>query len=44
LLVSHTIIGRAVFFIAVIAIYWYLLTRPTLGVVRKKLDQELVAQ
>ena len=44
LLVSHTIIGRAVFFIAVIAIYWYLLSRPTLGVVRKKLDQEMVAQ
>ena len=43
LLVSHTIIGRAVFFIAVIAIYWYLLTRPTLGAVRKKLDEELVA-
>jgi exosortase family protein XrtG len=44
LLVSHTIIGRAVFFVGVILIYWYLLTRPTLGVVRKKLDEELVAQ
>lgn len=43
LLVSHTIIGRAVFFVAVIAIYWYLLTRPTLGAVRKKLDEEMVA-
>jgi exosortase/archaeosortase family protein len=43
LLVSHTIIGRAVFFIGVIAIYWYVLSRPTLGAVRKKLDDELVA-
>ncbi len=43
LLISHTIIGRAVFFIGVIAIYWFLLTRPTLGEVRKKLDEEMVA-
>jgi exosortase family protein XrtG len=43
LLVSHTIIGRAVFFVGVVLIYWYLLTRPTIGAVRKKLDEELVA-
>ena len=43
LLVSHTIIGRAVFFIGVIAIYWFLLTRPTLGSVRKKLNEEMSA-
>ncbi len=43
LLVSHTIIGRAVFFAGVILIYWYLLTRPTLGSVRKKLNDEMVA-
>lgn len=42
LLVSHTIIGRAVFFIAVIAIYWFLLTRPTLGTVRQKLNDQMV--
>lgn len=42
LLVSHTIIGRAVFFIGVILIYWFLLTRPTLGAVRKKLDREML--
>ncbi len=41
LLISHTIIGRAVFFIAVIAIYWFVLTRPTLNSVRRKLDREL---
>ncbi len=43
LLISHTIIGRAVFFVGVILIYWFLLTRPTLGSVRKKLDDEMVA-
>ncbi|MBM3956990.1 MAG: archaeosortase/exosortase family protein [Gemmatimonadetes bacterium] len=43
LLFSHTIIGRAVFFVIVIAIYWYLMTRPTLRTVRQKLDQELWA-
>ncbi len=43
LLISHTIIGRAVFFIGVITIYWYVLSRPTLAAVRKKLDREMVA-
>ncbi len=43
LLISHTIIGRAVFFVGVILIYWFLLTRPTLSSVRKKLDDEMVA-
>lgn len=43
LLISHTIIGRAVFFLGVILIYWFLLTRPTLSTVRKKLDDEMVS-
>lgn len=43
LLISHTIIGRAVFFVGVILIYWFLLTRPTLGAVKEKLDDEMVA-
>ncbi len=43
LLVSHTIIGRGIFFVGVILIYWFLLTRPTLSTVRKKLDDEMVA-
>ncbi len=43
LLIAHTIIGRAVFFAAVVAIYWYLMTRPTLRTVRAKLDKELIA-
>ena len=41
LLVSHTILGRAVFFIGVIIIYWYLLSRPTLRTIRGKLDEEM---
>lgn len=43
LLISHTIIGRAVFFIGVILIYWFMLSRPTLSAVRKKLNKEMVA-
>lgn len=43
LLVAHTIVGRAVFFLAVVLIYWYLLTRPTLRTIKKKLDDELSA-
>ena len=43
LLISHTIIGRAVFFALVVAIYWFLMTRPTLRTVRHKIDDELMA-
>lgn len=43
LLISHTIIGRAVFFALVVAIYWFLMTRPTLHTVRDKIDDELMA-
>jgi exosortase/archaeosortase family protein len=43
LLISHTIVGRAVFFALIILIYWYLMTRPTLRTVRKKIEGELVA-
>ena len=43
LLISHTIVGRAVFFALVILIYWYLMTRPTLRTVRHKIEGELVA-
>ncbi|MCH7733796.1 MAG: archaeosortase/exosortase family protein [Chloroflexi bacterium] len=41
LLVSHTILGRAVFFIGVVLIYWYLLSRPTLRTIARKLDAEM---
>ncbi len=43
LLISHTIIGRAVFFALVVAIYWFMMTRPTLRTVKKKIDDELMA-
>lgn len=43
LMISHTIIGRAVFFVLVIGIYWYVMTRPTLRSVRRKLDEEMLA-
>ena len=42
LLISHTIIGRAVFFALVVAIYWFLMTRPTLRTVKHKIDDELM--
>jgi exosortase family protein XrtG len=43
LLISHTVIGRVVFFLLVIAIYWYLMTRPTLRTVREKIAKELAS-
>ena len=41
LFISHTIVGRALFFIIVVFIYWYIITRPMLNDVRKKLKKEL---
>ena len=41
--ISHTIAGRAIFFFIVIAIYWYVLTRPMLKDVRAKLEREAAA-
>ncbi len=41
LFISHTVIGRWVFFVLVVAIFWYIITRPTLGTVRRKLEREL---
>ena len=41
--IAHTIIGRAIFFIIVILIYWYVITRPTLKDVRKKLKDDIAA-
>lgn len=31
---AHAFIGKIIFFAFVIVLYWYLLTRPTLGIVR----------
>ncbi len=41
LFVAHTIIGRAVFFVLIIAIFWYIITMPTMRTVFKKLQQDL---
>lgn len=37
LFMTHTIIARGLFFTAVVLIYWYLITRPTIGTVRENL-------
>ncbi|MBI4304759.1 MAG: archaeosortase/exosortase family protein [Chloroflexi bacterium] len=44
LLIAHTIVGRAVFFAAVVAIYWLIMTRPTLRTILRKLDREILAR
>jgi exosortase family protein XrtG len=41
LFLSHTIVGRAVFFATVVVVYWMIITRPTLRTIRRKLDREL---
>ena len=39
--ISHTIAGRAIFFIIVVGIYWFVITRPTLSTIRNKLHKEM---
>lgn len=34
---AHNIVGRIIYFSGVITLYWYLLTRPTLNIVRNNL-------
>jgi exosortase family protein XrtG len=41
LLISHTIVGRAVFFAMVVLTYWFVITYPTLRTIRRKLDREV---
>lgn len=43
LFIAHTIVGRAVFFVLVIAIFWYIITLPTMRGVSKKLQQDMAA-
>jgi exosortase family protein XrtG len=40
LLISHAVVGRFVFFILVVLIFWLIITFPTLRSVRQKLSQE----
>lgn len=42
LFMAHTILGRLVFFIATVLTYWFVLTRPTLKDVHRKLREELM--
>lgn len=41
LLVAHTFLGRAFFFAVTVAIYWYLMTRSSLAVLRGRVLQAL---
>ncbi|MGE5450089.1 MAG: exosortase family protein XrtG [Methanomassiliicoccales archaeon] len=38
--IAHTLLGRLVFFLLVIVLYWYLFTRVTLSRLRKRYDDE----
>lgn len=38
--VAHAVIGRLFFFVGVVVVFWYLMTRPTLGVVRSRLEAD----
>lgn len=43
LLVSHTIIGRALFFAIVVLVYWFVLTRPTIATISANLKRGAAA-
>lgn len=43
LFIAHTIVGRAIFFVLVIAIFWYIITLPTMRSVFNKLQRDLAA-
>ncbi len=36
--IAHAIVGRLVYFAGVVALYWFLLTRPTLALVRRSIE------
>lgn len=36
--VTHAVIVRALYFFGVVALYWYLLTKPTLTIVRRSIE------
>lgn len=35
---AHAVFGRVFFFVATVALYWYLVTRPTISIVGARLD------
>ena len=40
LFISHTVLGRAIFFAMVVAIFWFVLSLPTLWTVYQKIQEE----
>ena len=38
---AHAVFGRVFFFVGTVVLYWYLLTRPTMGIVRSDLEPAL---
>ena len=36
--VAHTIVGRMVYFLGIVGLYWFLLTQPTLHLVRRSIE------
>jgi len=41
LFISHTVLGRAMFFIMVVAIFWFVLSLPTLRTIYRKIQGEV---
>ncbi len=38
---AHAVFGRVFFFILTVALYWFLVTRPTLGAVRARVEEAM---
>jgi exosortase family protein XrtG len=41
LFIAHTMVGRAVFFVLIIAVFWFIITLPTMRVVARKLQRDM---
>ncbi len=40
---AHAVFGRIFFFIGTVALYWFLMTRPTIGFTRRRLEEGAAA-
>lgn len=40
-MVAHTIVGRLLFFVGVVAIYWFLITKPTLTLIAQDIKERV---
>ena len=36
--IAHNVVARSVYFVGIVSIYWYLLTRPTLSIIRRTIE------